>query len=112
VNRHFIFAILAAALAATVACGQWIESIIHLPDSLSGTDGVYWLEFDSLNNTVYAAGYPGTAVIDATSHNKIALLPFWARGSVWTLPTASCTSAATASMCSMQGPAPCCIPFR
>jgi len=77
VNRHFIFAILAAALAATVACGQWIESIIHLPDSLSGTDGVYWLEFDSLNNTVYAAGYPGTAVIDATSHNKIALLPFW-----------------------------------
>ena len=74
--KPFIGIILATTLAASIASGQWVESIIHLPDSINGTSEVYGLAYDSLTNSVYAVGYGATTVIDASTHGKIARLPY------------------------------------
>ena len=76
-KRHFIFVVLAAALAASTASAQWLEKTVYLPDSLSGVYQPRCLAYNSVNNTVYVGGYSGYCLVafDAASNEKVARIP-------------------------------------
>jgi len=76
-SRYVLFAVLFAALASSIASAQWIETVIHLSDSVSDVGGVCWIGYDSLHDAVYVSGYDGTAVFDGTTRRSIDWLPYY-----------------------------------
>ncbi len=59
------------------ATGQYLETTVLLPDTMLGLAGPTHLVWDSVTNSVYAAGGPGTVIIaiDALTGQKTAKIP-------------------------------------
>ncbi len=68
--------LLVICLLAVTASGQWLETTIYLPDSLSGLANPGSLTWNTANNTVYVGGYsPCVFAIDGHTDKKIARIP-------------------------------------
>lgn len=56
--------------------GQWVQTTIYLPDSLSGLDSICSVQFHSPNQTVYVGGNGELVAVDAGTHEKLARTTF------------------------------------
>jgi YVTN family beta-propeller protein len=63
----------------SVSLGQWVETTIPLPDSISGLRSVGAIQFRSANHAMYVGGDGRLIVVDAATREKLAGvgLPGW-----------------------------------
>jgi YVTN family beta-propeller protein len=71
-GRYVLLCTMTLILSVTAACGQWVEAVIPLPDSLSGLTSVGSLLFHSPTNTMYVGGDESHLVaINAQTNSKL-----------------------------------------
>jgi YVTN family beta-propeller protein len=69
---RLIACLLVLSCIVSLAPGQWVETTIYLPDSLSGLDSICAVQFHSPNHTVYVGGNDKLVAVDAGTHRKLA----------------------------------------
>jgi YVTN family beta-propeller protein len=80
-NKKHVFSTALLALflflLPLLVSGQWLETTIHVPDSLCGIRHPKAFTYNETGNTIYVGGWPGNNVIavDGNTHEKVAKIP-------------------------------------